>query len=419
MPHRLEHHAKRMPRRMTSLTVILTSCVMLQLLSLMVPAQESEDTDWSVKFFVSARSDFDRWTRAPGPARQQWMREHYDRMLTYSPYFDSRLQWYPQAWLYKDSYAIHTDSSIAKEHPDWVLHDEDGNQLYIPYDCSRGRCPQYAGDIGNPEFRLRWIADLRRKLEKGYLGVYVDDVNLDWRVSDGFGDYVKPIDPRTGKTMSLADWRRYFAEFMELIRQEFPDIEIVHNAIWYATPVDDPFIIRQVQAADYIGIERGATDDGIVAGRGKYGFQTFLAFIDRVHRLGGSILLDDDDSDTSVERDFELAAYFLVTTGNDLIGADGDRRRMRPGDFWQGYELNLGPPVSEHFRTRERLIARDFECGRVLLNEPGRPSTVVRVEPGFVTMDGEQARLERLSGASALILIRDDCDVPEKDKRNN
>ena len=30
------------------------------------------------------------------------MRAHYWRMLTYAPYFDSRVAWFPDAWVYKD-----------------------------------------------------------------------------------------------------------------------------------------------------------------------------------------------------------------------------------------------------------------------------------------------------------------------------
>jgi hypothetical protein len=340
---------------------------------------------------------------------QAWMREHYDRMLTYSPYFDSRLAWYPNAWVYKDSYAIYPSSDVVDTHPDWVLRDANGEMLFIPYGCSQGRCPQYAGDIGNPEFRRFWIESLKRTLERGYLGVYIDDVNLDWRVGDGYGNHVKPMDPRTGKQMVLSDWRRYFAEFMELVRSELPQIEIVHNSIWHATPIDDPFIERQIKAADYIGLERGATDDGIVAGRGKYGLETFMAFVERVHSFGGQIILDDDDSDSRTERDYELAVYLLVSDGGDLIGADGDRSRMNPDNFWDGYDIRLGAPVGGRYVRTDSLISRDYECGRVLLNQPSRRVRFVKIDPDLRTLEGERVRWIRLNSSSAAILVREEC----------
>ena len=75
------------------------------------------------------------------------------RMLVFSPYFDSRLSWYPNGWVYKDLYAIGVGSSMASAHPDWILRDSAGQALYIPFACSGGTCPQYAGDVGSPAFR--------------------------------------------------------------------------------------------------------------------------------------------------------------------------------------------------------------------------------------------------------------------------
>lgn len=362
----------------------------------------------SVRFFANAKSDFDRWTKRPSRAQQAWMREHYDRMLTYSPYFDSRLAWYPNAWVYKDSYALRSNWQIFKDNPHWVLRDADGEALYIPFACSGGSCPQHAADFGNQDFRQWWIDGLRKKLDRGYIGVYIDDVNLDWRVSNGRGEHVKPIDPRTGEEMTLSDWRRYFAEFMEQIRAAFVDAEIVHNVIWYATPADDPFIARQIASADYINLERGATDDGIRGGSGKYGFESFLGFIDRIHAGGRNVILDDDDSDTLAERDYELAAYLLVNDGSDLIGADGDRRRMNPDNFWEGYEIALGSAAGPRFSVGG-ILRRDFECGVALLNQPDMPTRTVTIGEGFNTLAGIPVRSVVLVARTGAILTRQDC----------
>ncbi|MDX1645756.1 MAG: putative glycoside hydrolase [Longimicrobiales bacterium] len=365
----------------------------------------------SVGFYVTARSDFDPWTSSPTPREQEWMREHYDRMLTYSPYFDSRLEWFPDAWFYENAYAIYPGSDVVVDHPEWILKDGDGRMLYIPYGCSGGTCPQYAGDVGHPGFRRHWIENAARTLAEGYRGIFIDDVNMAWRVSDGNGDRVAPRDPRTGRPMTLADWRRYMAEFLELVRETFPDVEIVHNAIWYAVPTDDPFIARQQRAADYIALERGATDRGIVAGDGRYGFDTFLSYIDRIHASGGRIILADDESEGLRERDYELAVYFLVNQGADLIGADGDRSRMNPDSFWEGYELELGAAMGPRYRTPEGLYSRDFACGRVLVNGPGRRVRTAQVSPTLRTFDEEErtgGRIE-LEPSSAAILVEEKC----------
>src|SRR5690349_17882366 len=131
-----------------------------------------------VPFFVIAGSSFDRYTADPTPQAEEWMRAHYARMLAYSPYFDSRLAWFPNAWVYKDLYAIYLGSADAASHPDWILRDAGGNRLYISYACSGGTCPQYAADVGNPDFRAAWIGAARATLAAGYRGLFVDDVDL-------------------------------------------------------------------------------------------------------------------------------------------------------------------------------------------------------------------------------------------------
>jgi hypothetical protein len=370
----------------------------------------SFQTDGSVRFFVDASSSFDDWTRSPTPEEQAWMREHYFRMQTYSSYFGPRLAWYPNAWVYKDSYAIYPDSDVRRTQPEWILRDTDGNELYIPFGCSGGGCPQFAADIGNPDFRRWWINALRETLADGYLGVWVDDVNMAWRVSDGDGDFVNPVDPRTGVRMTLADWRRYFAEFMEQIRAAFPDIEIAHNVIWYAQPADDPFIQRQLRSADFINLERGATDSGIRGGGGTYGYETFLGFIDRMHQMGNHVILDDDDSTTDAEWMYELATYFLVKAGDDMIGADGDRSRMNPHNFWEGYEIHMGDALGARYEV-EGLLRRDYRCGVVVLNQPGQPTRTLDLRDSFVLLGsrGDTVSSVTLGEYRGAILMRESC----------
>jgi len=337
------------------------------------------------------------------------MREHYFRMQTYADYFDSRLSWYPNAWVYKDSYAIYRDSDVRTAHPEWILRDQDANELFIPFGCSGGTCPQYAADFGNPDFRRWWIDELRATLLAGYVGVWVDDVNLEWRVGDGNGGKVIPVDPRTGVAMTLADWRRYFAEFMEEIRAAFPTIEIAHNVIWYASPPDDPYIDRQLRAADFINLERGATDSGIRGGEGRYGYETFLRYIDRMHEMGSSVVLDDDDSTTDAEWIYELASYFLIKSGDDMIGADKDRSRINPDNFWEGYDVRMGDPLGRRYKTGG-LFRRDYRCGVVILNQPDQETLSLDLGEPFTSLgSGLSVSSVTLEATRAAILVRPGC----------
>jgi hypothetical protein len=290
-----------------------------------------------------------------------------------------------------------------------VLRDPGGNLLYIPWGCSGGSCPQYAGDFGNPAFREHWIAEARATLDRGYIGLWVDDVNLAWRVSDGEGNTVTPVDPRTGALMTLADWRRYLAEFMEAIRAAFPAAEIAHNAIWYAGAVDDPYVRRQIRAADYFNLERGATDDGLVGGDGTYGFETWLAFVDSVHALGAAVVMMDYGSELS-EREYGLAAWLLASAGRDLMSSN-QLAWTAPDRWWSGYELDLGAASAPRHAWND-VLRRDFECGIVLLNQPDRPARTLALDRTYTTLDGAQVSQVVLQARTASILLAPCPDDP-------
>ena len=370
-------------------------------------AAEDPAATGQVKFFVDAKADFSGWTRSPTRRQQAAMRENYYRMQVYSPYFDTRLRWFPNAWEYEDAYSLKPDSDRVRRNPEWVLRDADGKELYIPFACKNGTCPQYAADMGNPEFRKDWLDRLADNMRAGYIGIWVDDVNMLMRVGNGDGELVKPVDPRTGKEMLYSDWQRYLAEFMEEVRARFPQAEISHNVIYWAHPPDGnkDYLLRQALAADYINLERGVTTDGMRGGDGKYGFETFLAYIDWVHSLGRNVIMDDDDSDTIRERDLELAFYFLINNGGDLIGADGDRSRMNPDNFWDGYRIDLGRALGPRY-VQNGIFRRDFSCGTVLVNQPQQPPRTIDLGEYMTALDGRILRSVSLPAASGSVMRR-------------
>jgi hypothetical protein len=367
-------------------------------------SEPSSPVAGKVRFLKHADSGFDNYTAHPDVKQQQWMQNYYQRMLTHTPYFDERLAWYPNAWFYLDSYAIYVGSDTAKQHPEWIMRDVKKNKLYIPWQC-HGKCEQFVGDFSNPEFRKYRIEEIRAGLAKGYRGVWLDDVNLAWRASDNNEVQRTPMDRVTGKPMALDDWRRYFTEFMEDIRRAFPTTEIAHNAIWYADTMatENRFISRQIKAADYINLERGGTDSGLTSGAGAWGYETFLGYIDYVHKLGAGVVLMDAGS-TPGEREYGFATGLLVSNGNDFISSsqvDGST----PDHWWPGYDVNLGAALNGRYQW-QGLLRRDFECGQVLLNQPNLPEQVVVIEKGFKRVNGSPAKSFKLQGKAAAILLK-------------
>ncbi len=361
----------------------------------------------SVRFAKAAESSFDAYTRNPTDVQKAWMRSHYVRMRVYAPYFDTRLSWSPDAWAYQDLYAIYRTSPLATEHPEWILKDAAGNRLYIPFGCADGSCPQYAADFGNPAFRSWWIQSAAAKMAKGYRGLFIDDVNMEFRVGNGTGAFVAPQDPRTGAAMTEANWRRYMAEFTEQIREALPGKEIVHNAVWHAgcgstaySCWSDPHIRRELLAADYIELERGVNDARITGGGGRLGYETFMARIDWLHSQGKAVVFDARAS-TTAGREYGLASYFLVSTGRDLLGNDPGGT---PDDWWTGYDVQLGAPKSSRY-SWNGLLRRDFENGYALVNQPGATSKTVSLGGTYTDMAGLQTTSVALGPASGAVLL--------------
>jgi Hypothetical glycosyl hydrolase family 15 len=350
-----------------------------------------------------ANPALDRFTNSPTSARQQWFRTHFTRMAVFSPYFDAKTSWFPSGLVYLNLYGLPKESPALREHPEWALRDRKGNRLYIPWGCSGGMCPQYAGDVANPRFRAWWIERAASTLARGYLGLWIDDVNMEFRVSDGNGRPVPPIDFTTGRTMTWEAWRNHVAGFVEQIRRAFPGVEIVHNSIWFAGPSGvrdaDPAIQRQIRAADNLNVERGiGSDANLTGGTGEWSVHALFEYVDRVHALGRGVVMEEYTIDRPTQE-YAVAGYFLISTGKDRFGDSG----ANPENWWSGYDVDLGTPLGG--RTyRNGIFQRRFSCGMVLLAEPKLQAQTVDLGAAFKTLDGRRVRSVVLSGREGIVL---------------
>ncbi len=356
----------------------------------------------------NATSSFDSFLTGSTSVQQQWMRDHYERVRGYPPFYDRALSWAPNSEYYLDLYAIYTadrtdgmaDRDLLTQHPDWVLKDPDGRRLFIPWACAAGTCPQYAADVGNPEWRAWWINLARNFMNRGYGGIHVDDINLEMRVGNGNGNFVRPMDPRTGSPMTDANWRRYMAEFAEEIKAAFPNKDVSHNPIWWMSH-SDPSVQRQTDAADIIEMERGFNDRGIGGGSGTYGYRTYLAHVDWLHSRGAAVTFEPYDLDAG-SRMFEIASYLLVSNGNDLITSDF---QADPTNWWSGWSTDLGNASGARYNW-QNLTRRDFAGGMALVNEPDAPSRTVTLpsDRTWTTLSGQVITEVTLGARSGQVL---------------
>jgi hypothetical protein len=340
-----------------------------------------------VLFMEGTTSATDVYTNNPTPTTQQWMRDHWDQAIVYSPYWDSRLSWYPNGNPYLDAYAIYVGSSIATQHPDWILKDSSGNKLYIPFACNGTSCTQYAADIGSPAWRQYYINQIKAYVASGYKGIYVDDVDMDLNTGNANGTIVAPIDPRTNIAMSDTTWKSYFAEFMEQLRQAIPNTQIIHNSVWFAgggnNDATNPYIVRQIKAANLINMERGFTDGGITGGTGIWSLSNYMAYMDKLHSYGDHFIIQSY-ANTISDMEYNLAGYFLVTDGNDFVYTDGG---SNPSNWWSAYDITLGNAKGARYQWNG-LYRRDFDNGFVLLNEPGSATKTVSLGGTFKNTAG-------------------------------
>ena len=363
----------------------------------------SPDGAGRVHYQRRAAPELDKYTNAPSHTQQQWFRSHFMRMAVFTPYFDAKTSWYPTSIVYIDLYGIPKESPLVHDHADWILHDAQGRLLYIPWGCAHGTCPQYAGDVANPAFRQWWIGRARSVFSHGYFGFWIDDVNMEFRVSDGEGTQIPPVDSTTGRVMTWDAWRNHIATFVEQVRQAFPRAEIVHNSIWFAGPPGvrdaDPAIQRQIHAADILNIEHGiASDANLTGGTGIWSVHAVFAYVDRIHAAGRAVTIEEFDLDHS-SREYALAAYFLISSGDDRFGDSG----TNPDNWWSGYNIDLGTPQGPR-SYKDGVFQRSFSCGMVLLGEPGLRPRAITLPAPLTTLDGRRVSSVELSARQGTIL---------------
>jgi hypothetical protein len=361
-----------------------------------------------------AESSLDPYTVAPNLSQQQQFRSDFFRMDVFSPYFDPRTQWYPTALVYQNAYGILPSDPLVTQHPDWLMHDASGNLLWIPFDCNGKSCARYAGDFSNPNFRSWWIANAAGMLAKGYLGMLIDDVDMELGASDASYSQVPPLDYTTGQPMTSDVWMNEMASFLTQIRQAFPKVEISENSVWYAHTACcfpdfsialnrdlDPRIQQQIASADVINKEAGiASDQGLQGGTGVWSLNALFAYFDRLHAAGKRVTIEEFTLDRT-GQEYGLAGYFIMGNGGDRYG---DRSTNPIDSWWNGFNVNLGNPYGPRTYT-DGLFQRNFTGGIVLLNDPWAPLRTIPLSEPYTRLDGSVVTSVTLGPKQGAILL--------------
>ena len=358
-----------------------------------------------VNYFKDSGGGFDTYLNSPTTSTQQWIYNNIAGMKVFAPYFDTKTSWYPNGYVYWNFFGIDPNSWVRYNHPEWILHDQNGNWLYIPFNCSGGKCSTYAGDIANPAFRAWWINNIQSVLAGGgYTHLFIDDVDMEFRVANGNGTQVPPIDTNTGALMTYTAWRSYVAAFAKQIRAALPNTKIMHNSIWFADAtgswVNDSYVQQQLGAADYVNLERGvASDAGLTGGTGFWSVYNFFSYVDKLHAMGKGVNLMAY-SLTTAQQQYNLASYYMISTGKDYVTDN----TATPSNWWTGYNTELGTPAGARTYSNG-IFKRVFSGGIVLLAEPGLGSTTIQLGATYHTLTGNSVTSVTMGGSQGLVLL--------------
>ena len=270
----------------------------------------------------------------------------------------------------------------------------------MPFACNGSTCPLAAFDPGNQDFRNWWISSARSILDKGYKGLWIDDVNMEYRIGYANSNDAIPRDPRTGAPMTYDAWKGYIADFTQQIRQAFPNKEILHNSIWYAGGPNRDYdwnVIRQIQSANFINVERGFSDTGLWGFDGPWSEGALMNYIDHVHSLGAHVVIDE----YGFNNEYGVAGYFLINDGQDAFGNES----VKPWYTAWVYSVNLGYATSGRYMWNG-MMRRDFQNGFVVFNAVGGLSWADARSPGYHRADGTDAQWLWLPAGQGAVLLK-------------
>jgi hypothetical protein len=173
----------------------------------------------------------------------------------------------------------------------------------------------------------------------------------------------------------------------------------VHNALWFAGGSQrdqNPYVIKEIQACNYINIERGIDDIGLTGGTGQWSVNAMLAYVDHVHSLGKHVVFDE----YGFYGDYQTAGYFLISNGGDSLG----NQAVTPYNWWSGYDVKLGNATDSRY-SWNGLLRRDFQNGMVLVNLPQSETVTVSLPGSYQRDDGSIASRITLGAKQAAVLI--------------
>jgi hypothetical protein len=205
-----------------------------------------------------------------------------------------------------------------------------------------------------------YVAKVRRDMNLGYAGVFVDDAN--W--SAGFP-------PSPGPRAALAN-------LLVAIRAAEPAALIEMNSqyhdIWPLMKAHDQDVERALKVVNILTKEFGVGPTAGIDTAQDYG--ELFQFIDALHAKGIHVTMTGDQYGNTVSTmEYNLATSLLATDGGDFVNGD----KQTPGHWWPGFNVNLGQAITKRERSPSGVWKRAFSGGVVYTVEPGASTQKIKL----------------------------------------
>lgn len=203
-----------------------------------------------------------------------------------------------------------------------------------------------------------YVAKVRRDMNRGYRGVFVDDANWTFK-------------PSPGPPAALAN-------LLEAIRNAAPGALIEMNSqyrdIWPLMKAHDTDVARALGSVNVVTKEFGVGPSAGIETASDY--RELFEFIDALHAKGVHVTMTGDGASKSGQTmEYNLASYLLGNDGGDLINGT----EQTPTNWWPGFDVNLGDATSPRKRSATGVWTRSFSAGVVYTVEPGAPTQTIRL----------------------------------------
>jgi hypothetical protein len=217
--------------------------------------------------------------------------------------------------------------------------------------------------LGPPQIEA-YVTKVRRDMAHGYSGVFIDDAN--W--SPGF----QPSPgPRAGLANLIAAVRAADPRGLIEVNSQFHDI-------WPLIKAGNPEVMRVLADIGVMCVEYGVGPTSGINTPADY--VEFLQYADLLHSKGIGLTLTGDRQHIDVPTmEYNLATYFLISTGGDYVNAT----QQTPESFWSGFEVNLGNALGAREQLPGGLWTRKFTRGVVYALDRGAPAQTVKL-PGVM-----------------------------------